>query len=102
MVMWSMLHTVGLTTCLCEKTGGGEVIRTQTQLAIEFVSGKEGLRPKSYFTVLSFVEYDFTDALKFVKSPGSSCGAEGYGGTAPLAATGPSVCQCVVSLLPVT
>ena len=30
MVMPSILRTVGLTTCLCEKTGGGEVIRTPT------------------------------------------------------------------------
>ena len=43
-----------LTTCLCEKTRGGEVIRTQTRPAIEFVSG-----PKSYFTVLSFLDYIF-------------------------------------------
>ena len=35
-------------------------------------------------------------------APGSSFGAEGDGGTAPLAVTGPSVTQCVVSLLPVT
>ena len=57
MVMWSMLHSLGLTTCLCEKSGGGEVIWTQTRPAIEFVSGEEGLRSKSHFTVLSFVEY---------------------------------------------
>ena len=35
-------------------------------------------------------------------APGSSCGAEGDGGTAPLAVTGPSVTQCVVSLLHAT
>ena len=34
-------------------------------------------------------------------APGSF-GAEGNGGTAPLAVTGPSVAQFVVSLLPVT
>ena len=57
MVIWSMLHTVGLTTCLCEKTGGGEVMRTQTRQAIEYVSGEEGLRPKSHFLVFTFLEY---------------------------------------------
>ena len=77
MVMWSMLHTLGLTTCLCEKTEGGEVIRTQTRPAIEFVSGEDGLRPKSYFLVFAFVEYAFTDALKYTMAPGPSCGAEG-------------------------
>ena len=53
-------------------------------------------------SVFSFVEYAFTDALKYVMSPGSSCGAEGNGGTAPLVVTGPSVALFVVSLLPVT
>ena len=52
-------------------------LRTQTRAAIEFVSGEEGLRPKSYYIVFSFVEYAFTDALKYVKAPGSFCGAEG-------------------------
>ena len=75
--------------------------RTQARPAIEFVSGEEGLRPKSYYIVFSFVEYAFADTLKYVMAPGSSFGAEGDGGTAPLAVTGPSVTQCVVSLLPV-
>ena len=43
-----------------------------------------------------------TSSLKYVNAPGSSHGAEGDGGTAPLAVAGPSVTQCVVSLLPVT
>ena len=77
-------------------------IRTQTRPAIEFVSGEEGLRPKSYYIEFSFLEYVFTVIRKYVMAPGSSCGAEGDGGTAPLAVTGPSVTQCVVSLLPVT
>ena len=77
-------------------------IRTQTRPAIEFVSGEEGLRPKSYYIVFSFVEYAFTDALKYVMAPGSSYGAEGDGGTAPLAVTGLSVTQCLVCLFPVS
>ena len=76
-------------------------LRTQARPAIEFVSGEEGLRPKSCFTVFSFLEYVFTDTLKYVVAPSSSYGAEGDGGTAPLAVTGPSVTQCVVSLLSV-
>ena len=91
--MFRHLFTLGLTTCLCEKTGGGEVIWTQTRPAIEFVSGEEGLRPKSYFTVFFFVEYTLVHALKYVIAPGSCCGAEGDGGTAPLAATVLSACQ---------
>ena len=51
-------------------------LRTQTRRAIEFVSGEEGLRPKSYFFVFSFVEYAFTDALKYEDAPGPHCGAE--------------------------
>ena len=51
-------------------------LRTQTRPAIEFVSVEESLRPKSYYIVFSFVEYAFTDALKYVKAPGSFCGAE--------------------------
>ena len=74
-------------------------IRTQTRPAIEFVSGEEGLRPKSCYIVFSFLEYVFTVIRKYVMAPGSSCGAEGDGGTAPLAVTGPTVIQCVVSLL---
>ena len=52
-------------------------LRTQTRPAIEFVSGEEGLRAKSYYIVFSFVEYVFADAQNYVKAPGSSCGAEG-------------------------
>ena len=66
-------------------------LRTQTRPAMEFVSGEEGLRPKSYFTVLSFVEYVFTVIQKYAMAPGPSCGAEGDGGTAPLAAGAPRV-----------
>ena len=55
-------------------------LRTQTRPAIEFVSGEEGLRPMSFYIVLSFVEYAFTDFLKCVMAPGSSYGAEGDGG----------------------
>ena len=35
------------------------------------LSDEEGLRPKSYYIVFSFVEYAFTDALKYVMAPGS-------------------------------
>ena len=38
---------------------------------------EEGLRPKSYYILFSFVEYVFADAQYYVKAPGSSCGAEG-------------------------
>ena len=76
-------------------------IRTQTRPAIEFVSGEEGLRPKSYYIEFSFLEFVFTVIQEYVMALGSSFGAEGDGGTAPLAVTGPSVAQCVVSLLPV-
>ena len=77
-------------------------IRTQTRPAIEFVSVEEGLRPKSFYIEFSFLEYVFTDALKYVMAPGSSFRAEENGGTAPLAVTGPSMAQIVVSLLSVT
>ena len=36
-------------------------MRTQTRPAIEFVSGEEGLRPKSYLIVFTFHEYVFMD-----------------------------------------
>ena len=52
-------------------------IRTQIRPAIEFVSGEEGLLPKSYYLVFSFVEFVFADAQNYVMDPGSSCGAEG-------------------------
>ena len=55
-------------------------LQTQTRPAIEFVSGEEGLRPKSYFLIYTCLEYTFTDALKYVNTPGSFCGAEGKGG----------------------
>ena len=55
---------------------GREVIRTQTRPAIEFVSGEEGLRPKSYFFVFSVVKYAHMHPLKYSMAPGSSCGAE--------------------------
>ena len=76
-------------------------IRTQTRPAIEFVSDEEGLSPKSYYIEFSFLEFVFTVIQEYVMAPGSSFGAEEDGGTAPLAVTGPSVAQCVVSLLPV-
>ena len=72
-------------------------LRTQTRPAIVFVSGEEGLRPKSYFLVYTCLEYTFTDALKNVNAPGSFCGAEGKGGVDQLclfSSTG------VVSLFP--
>ena len=50
--------------------------RTRARPAIEFVSGEEGLRPKSYFFLYVFLKYTHMDALKYVRSPGSSCGAE--------------------------
>ena len=52
-------------------------LRMQTRPAIEFVSGKEGLRPKFYFLVYTFLEYTFTDALKYENAPGPHRGAEG-------------------------
>ena len=76
-------------------------LRTQARPAIEFVSGEEGLRPKCYFFLSVFLKYAFTVTWKYVMAPGSFYGSEGDGGTA-LAVTGPSVVQCVVSLLPVT
>ena len=39
--------------------GKHDGVRTQTRPAIEFVSGEEGLRPKSYIFVYSFLEYVF-------------------------------------------
>ena len=77
-------------------------LRTQARPAIEFVSGEEGLRPKSYFFLFLFFKYTFMDNLNYEMAPGSSCGAEGDGGTASLTATAYSVSQCVVSLHPVT
>ena len=47
---------------------------------------------------LFFRRCAFTDALKYVMAPDSSYGAEGNGGTAPLAVTGLSVTQCLVCL----
>ena len=52
-------------------------LRTQTRPAIEYVSGEEGLRPKSYFFVFSFLEYVFTVIQKYEKALGPHCGAEG-------------------------
>ena len=71
------LHFLALAfTIALNGAGGREVIRTQTRPAIEFISGEEGPRPKSYYIVFSSVEYVFADALNYVKAPGSSCGAE--------------------------
>ena len=77
-------------------------IRTQTRPAIEFVSGEGGSASKVLLHRVFFPEFVFTVIQEYVMAPGSSFGAEGDGGTAPLAVTGPSVAQCVVSLLPVT
>ena len=57
--------------------GKHDGVRTQTRPAIEFVSGEEGLRPKSYIFVYSFLEYVFTVSLKYEEAPGPHCGAEG-------------------------
>ena len=95
-----MVPRVTAPHCGCFRSSAS--LRTQAWPAIEYVSGEESLRPKSDYIVFSFVEYAFTDALKYVMAPGSSHGAEGDGGTAPRAVTGPSATQCVVSLLPVT
>ena len=54
-------------------------IRTQTRPAIEFDSGEEGLRPEAYHIVFSFVEYAFTDDLKYVMAPGPIVGQRGDG-----------------------
>ena len=48
-------------------------LRTQTRPATEFVSGEEGLRPKSYFFEFSFLEYAFTDTLKYEEALGPLC-----------------------------
>ena len=48
-------------------------LRTQTRPAIEYVSGEEGLRPKSYFFVISFLEYVFTDFQKYEEAPDPQC-----------------------------
>ena len=48
-------------------------LRTDSRPPIEFVSGEEGLRPKSYF----FLKYAFMNTLNYEMAPGSSCGAEG-------------------------
>ena len=46
---------------------GREVIRTRTRPAIEFVSGEQGLRPKSYFFVFSsIVKYAYMHLLKYL------------------------------------
>ena len=66
----------------------------QAQPAIEFVSGEEVLRPKSYHIVFSFVEYAFTDGPKVCNGPWLLLWSRG--------GRRPSVTQCVVSLLPVT
>ena len=72
------LHFLALAfTIALNGAGGLEIIRTQIRPAIEFVSGEEGLRPKSYFLDFSIVVYAFTLALKYIMAPGSSCGAEG-------------------------
>ena len=52
-------------------------LRTQTRPAIEYVSGEEGLRPKSYFFVCSFLGYVFTVIQKYEEAPGPHGGAEG-------------------------
>ena len=78
-----VLKYMDIDTCLCEKTGGDYVIRTQTRPAIEFVSGEEGLRPKSFFLVLPFITYAFTDAWKYEDAPDPRRGSrgDGHGGT---------------------
>ena len=59
-------------------------LRTQVRPAIEFVSHKEGLRPRiavfvsSYFSlqVHVFLEFGYWDTLKFASAPGSFGGIE--------------------------
>ena len=46
-------------------------LRTQVRPAIEYVSGEEGLRPKSYFFLCAFLMYVFTVTWKFVTAPDS-------------------------------
>ena len=57
--------------------GTSPSLRTQTRPAIEFVSGEEGLRPKSHIFVYSFLEYVFTISLKYEEAPGPHCGGRG-------------------------
>ena len=77
-------------------------LRTQARPAIEYVSGEEGLRPKSYFTVFSFVEYTIKHSLKYVMAPGSACGTEGVWPEQCCRNAAPFASHCVVSLLLVT
>ena len=53
-------------------------LRTQAWPAIAFVSG-EGLRPKSYFFEFSFLDYVFTESLKYEEAPGPNAGQRGDG-----------------------
>ena len=81
-------------------------LRTQVRPAIEFVSGKEGLRPRiavfvsRYFClrVLVFLEFAYWDTLKFESAPGLSGGrgemAMAVASSARLAFLRGAVCAC--------
>ena len=81
-------------------------LRTQVRPAIEFVSGKEGLRPRiavfvpRYFClrVLVFLEFAYWDTLKFARAPGLSGGggemAMAVASSARLAFLRGAVCAC--------
>ena len=89
---------VGARLCSASR---GPSLRTQVRPAIEYVSGEEGLRPKSYFLVSSFVEYVFMDTQNYVKAPGSLFWSRGEEGAVLLWHRSFRE-QCLVSLLPVT
>ena len=79
-------------------------LRTQVRPAIEFVSGKEGLRPRIpvfvswYFClrVLVFLEFAYWDTLKFARAPGLCRGemAMAVASSACLAFLRGAVCAC--------
>ena len=62
-------------------------LRTQTRPAIEFVSGEEGLRPKTYFLVYSFIVHVFNGLPEVRRGPWPhwvSRGEMGYVVVAPV------------------
>ena len=81
-------------------------LRTQVRPAIEFVSGKEGLRPRiavfvSSYCILRvqlFLEFGYWDTLKFASAPGLSGGrgemAMAVASSARLAFLRGAVCAC--------
>ena len=87
----SVLKYMDIDTCLCEKTGGDYVIRAQTRPAIEFISG----RPKSFFLVLPFIAYAFTDAWKYEDAPDPEGGRGEMAIAIPRRRGLPLTCDCL-------